>query len=365
MKIQKVLALIVSLALVIALLAGCSSNDANKAKEAVQEVQQAAEEKAEEVKEEVTEAVEEAKEEVTEAVEEVKEEVTEAAEEATEAAAEIVEEVKEEAVEAVEEAKEAVEEAAATDVKTITVIATQTPHADILELVRDDLKALGYDLEVTVASDYVVENPAVAGGDVLANFFQHVPYLNQYNDSVEDGQKLAGVIKTHFEPMAIYKGTKSSLDELAEGDKIAIPNDPTNMARALLLLQDAGLIKLPEGTGLESVVTKEDIVENAKGIEILESNAEQISGQLADVAFGVINGNYAGIAGLTILENGVFAEPADGLAGTTYVNLFAVKPENENADWVKALEQVIYTEKVYNFLLEGNFVPSFTVEAAE
>ena len=118
----------------------------------------------------------------------------------------------------------------------LSVIATENPHAEILELVKDDLAALGYDLDLTIATDYVIENPATAAGDVMANFFQHLPYLAQYNGSVSEAEQLVPVIYTHFEPMAIYAGTKSSLDDIADGDKIAIPNDPVNENRALLLL---------------------------------------------------------------------------------------------------------------------------------
>ena len=148
----------------------------------------------------------------------------------------------------------------------LSVIATENPHAEILELVKDDLAALGYDLDLTIATDYVIENPATAAGDVMANFFQHLPYLAQYNGSVSEAEQLVPVIYTHFEPMAIYAGTKSSLDDIADGDKIAIPNDPVNENRALLLLQDAGLIKLPEGTTLESTCTPLDVVENTKNL---------------------------------------------------------------------------------------------------
>jgi D-methionine transport system substrate-binding protein len=147
----------------------------------------------------------------------------------------------------------------------ISIIATENPHAQILELVKDDLAALGYDLDLTVVTDYVVENPATSDGSVMANFFQHIPYLNSYNESVSDDEKLVGVVYTHFEPMAIYAGTKESLADIAQGDRVAIPNDPTNENRALLLLQEAGLITLPADTTLESTCTPLDIVDNPYG----------------------------------------------------------------------------------------------------
>ena len=166
----------------------------------------------------------------------------------------------------------------------ISVIATENPHAEVMELIKDDLAALGYELELTVVSDYVVENPATSAGDVMANFFQHVPYLAGYNAEVSEEEQLVAVIYTHFEPMALYAGTKATLEEIAEGDKIAVPNDPVNENRALLLLQNAGLIKLPEGTTLESTCTPMDIVENPYNLEIVELNAELIPGARADVA---------------------------------------------------------------------------------
>ena len=247
--------------------------------------------------------------------------------------------------------------------KKTALIATPSPHAEILELIKDDMKAKGYEMDITVVTDYVTENPAVAGGDAIANFFQHVPYLAGYNETASEKEKLVGVIPTHFEPLAIYKGTKDSLEAVAEGDKVAIPNDPTNMTRALLLLQDAGLITLPEGTTLDSIVTKEDIVENNYNLEIIEANAEQIPGLRADVAYAVINGNNAALANLNPSVDGIFAEPADSQAAAAYVNLFAVKPENENSDFVKALQACVYTQKVYDLIVERGFVPTFTPAA--
>lgn len=241
----------------------------------------------------------------------------------------------------------------------LSVIATPTPHGEILELIRDDLLALGYELDLQIVTDYVVENPATAGGDVDANFFQHIPYLAQYNDSVADGEKLVGVIPTHFEPLGIYAGTKTAFDDLAEGDIIVIPNDPTNMTRAFILLADAGLIELPEGTDLSSIVTKFDVI-NPKGLDFMDANAELAPGLRDDAAFVVVNGNNASLAGLNPNTDAVYAEKAESLAGQSYVNLFAVKPENEEADFVKALEQCVFTQKVYDLIVERGFVPSFT-----
>ena len=242
----------------------------------------------------------------------------------------------------------------------LSIIATENPHAQILELVKDDLAALGYDLDLTIVSDYVVENPATSDGSVQANFFQHIPYLNSYNTSVGEADQLVGVVFTHFEPMAIYAGTKTSLADIADGDSIAIPNDPTNENRALLLLQDAGLITLPEGTTLESTNTPESIVENPYNLDIYEVNAELIPGLRSDVAYAVINGNNAVLASLVPYVDGLYAEGPDSLAAKNYVNLIAVKAENVEADWVLALQQAIYTQKVYDLIVASGFAPTFT-----
>ncbi len=242
----------------------------------------------------------------------------------------------------------------------LSVIATENPHAEVMELVADDLKELGYELELTVVSDYVVENPATAAGDVMANFFQHVPYLAQYNADAAEDEKLEAVIYTHFEPMAIYAGTKTDLAAIAEGDTIAVPNDPVNENRALLLLQNAGLIKLPEGTTLESTCTPMDIVENPYKLEIVELNAELIPGARADVAYAVINGNNATLVDLIPNVDGLYVEAADSEAAKAYVNIVVVKPENADAEWVKALEKVMYTQKVYDLIVAAGFAPTFT-----
>ncbi len=250
----------------------------------------------------------------------------------------------------------------------ITIGATTPPHGIILEALVDDLKAEGFDLEIVILTDYVTGNPATSAGDLDANYFQHGPYLKQYNDSVPDDQKLAAVIGVHYEPFALYAGTKATLDELAEGDHIAIPNDPTNGARALFLLQDAGLIKLKEGLTPETGATVLDIVENTKNLAIDELNAELIPAALQDVAYAVINGNYATGAGLNPQTDSLFLEPLDGGAAATYINYIVVKPENVNEPYVKALEKVLFTQKIYDFILnspdfKGGVIPVFEVPA--
>lgn len=248
--------------------------------------------------------------------------------------------------------------------KKYTIMATPSPHAEILDLIKDDMKALGYDIDVMVVTDYVSENPATAGGDVYANFFQHIPYLEGYNASVDASKQLVGVIPTHFEPLGIYPGTKTSLDQIEDGDKIAVPNDPTNMTRSFILLADAGLIQLPEGTTLNNTVTKFDVI-NPKNLEFQEVNAELAPGLRNDVAFAVINGNNASLAGLNPNKDAVYTEQPDSLAAQSYVNLFAVRAENKDSDFIKALEKCVYTQKVFDLIKDRGFTPTFEVPAAE
>ena len=247
----------------------------------------------------------------------------------------------------------------------IKVAASTTPHAIILEFIKDDLAALGYDLDIMEVTDYYVANPATAAGEVDVNYFQHLPFLNAYNDSVEnEDEKLVAAFGVHCEPYGIYPGTKKDLSEIAPGDKIAVTNDPSNETRALLLLQDAGLITLPEGANPDSGLQKEDIVET-NGLEIIEMDAEKIPATLDDVAFAIINGNYVLDAGMTVRDDALYTE-AESLTGKTYINYLVVRPENENADWLLALESVLATEKVKNFILEnegfaGGVIPTFEV----
>lgn len=248
----------------------------------------------------------------------------------------------------------------------IVIGATPSPHVLVLEQVIDDLKALGYDLEIVTFTDYVLPNPATSAGELNANYFQHLPYLNEYNKNATAEDQLFAAIPVHYEPYGLYAGTKKSLDELAEGDSIAVTNDPSNETRALLLLQDAGLIKLPEGTGPDSSLTALDIVENPKNLKIVELNAELIPASLGDVAFAVINGNFAIGAGLKPSEDALFLEPTDGEAGKTYTNYVVVKVGEENAPFVEALRQVLYTAKVRDYILgnpdfAGGVIPTFEV----
>ena len=246
----------------------------------------------------------------------------------------------------------------------ITIAASTTPHAIILEYIKDDLAALGYDLEILEVTDYFIANPATAAGEVDANYFQHIPFLNAYNASAPENEQLVGAIGVHCEPYGIYPGTKKDLKDIAPGDRIAITNDPSNETRALILLAEAGLIVLPDGVDADSNLAKEDI-KDAKGLDIYEVNAEMIPAMLDDVDFAVINGNYVLDAGMTVRDDALFTE-AEGVTGKIYINYIVVKPENVDAPWLKALEQVLCTQKVKDFSLNneslaGGVIPTFEI----
>ena len=252
--------------------------------------------------------------------------------------------------------------------KKVVIGATPSPHVLVLEQVAEDLKALGFDLEILTFTDYVLPNPATASGELDANYFQHLPFLNEYNKNAAADAQLVAAIPVHYEPYGLYAGTKTALDELTEGDKIAVTNDPSNETRALLLLQSAGLIKLADDVGPDSSVTALDIKENPKNLEIVELNAELIPASLGDVAFAVINGNFAIGAGLSPAEDALFLEPAEGDAGKTYTNYVVVKAGDENADYVEALKKVLYSQKVKDYILTnpdfaGGVIPVFEVPA--
>lgn len=252
--------------------------------------------------------------------------------------------------------------------KTIKIGATPVPHAEILELIKDDMAEKGFPLEIVIYTDYPLVNPAVADGSLDANYFQHHPYLDEYNSSAADDQKLTSVIDVHYEPFAIYPGKTKTLEELQDGATISVTNDPSNEARALLLLESAGLIKLKEGAGLSATIL--DIEENPRNLNIVEMDAAQLARTLPDVDFAVINGNFALDAGLNPTRDAVFIEPADGEAAKTYTNLVAVRPENADSDWVKALKECLNSQKVYDYIttnedFKGGVVPAFTVEGAE
>ena len=240
--------------------------------------------------------------------------------------------------------------------KTIKVAASATPHAIILEEAKTLLKKQGWDLEIKVFDDYVQPNNVVESGEFDANYFQHIPYLENFNK--EKGTHLVNAGGIHYEPFGIYPGTEKKLDELKEGDTIAVPNDTTNEARALLLLQDNGIIKLKDGAGLEATV--KDIVENPKNIKIQELEAAQGSRVKDEVAFVVLNGNYALEAGYSVEKDSIAYEKSDSEAAKTYVNVIAVKEGNENNEGIKALISVLKSDEIKKFINEkfnGAVVP--------
>ena len=239
---------------------------------------------------------------------------------------------------------------------TIKVAASATPHAEILEQAKPILAKEGWDLEVTVFDDYVQPNLVVESGDFDANYFQHIPYLDNFN--AEQGTHLVNAGGIHYEPFGIYPGTKSSLDELAEGDTIAVPNDTTNEARALLLLQDNGVITLKDGAGLEATIN--DIAENPKNIKIQELEAAQVARVKDEVAFVVLNGNYALQAGFSVAKDSIAYEKADSEAAKTYVNVIAVKEGNENSEAITALVNVLKSDEIKQYIndtYDGAVIP--------
>ena len=235
------------------------------------------------------------------------------------------------------------------DDKTITVAASATPHAEILEEAQPLLEKEGYDLEVTVFDDYVRPNEVVESGEFDANYFQHIPYLEQFNE--EKGTHLVNAGGIHYEPFGIYPGTKDSLDDLEDGDSIAVPNDTTNEARALLLLQDNGIITLKDGAGLNATV--KDIEENPHNVEIVELEAAQVARVTGETAYVVLNGNYALEAGFSVAKDALAYEQADSEAAKTYVNIIAVKEGNENSDKIKALVDVLKSDEIKDFINEN------------
>ena len=245
-----------------------------------------------------------------------------------------------------------------TDNTTITVAASSTPHAEILAVAKEVLAKDGWTLNVTEYADYVVPNNVVEDGEMDANYFQHQPYLDTFN--AENGTHLVTVAAIHYEPFGIYAGTKSAIADLAAGDKIAVPNDGSNRARALLLLEAQGLIKLTEGVGMEATVL--DIAENALGLEIYEMEAAQIAGVLDSVAMGVINGNYALAAGLNAGTDALATEDAASISATTYANILVVKEGNENNEKIQALKKALLSQEVKDFInntYSGAVVPIF------
>ena len=263
-----------------------------------------------------------------------------------------------EAAEAESTEAESTETAAEVESKgTITVAATPVPHAEILEAAKDLMAAEGWDLEIVEFTDYVQPNEVVESGDVDANYFQHKPYLDTFNE--ENGTHLVSAGAIHYEPFGIYAGKSDSLDELADGAEVLVPNDVTNEARALLLLQDQGLLTLKEDAGLTATIN--DITENPKNLDIVELEAAQLPRSLQDADIAVINGNYAIEAGLKVTD-ALAVEASDSLAAQTYGNVVAVREGDEESDKTKALMEVLTSDDIKEFIetkYDGAVVPLF------
>ena len=239
---------------------------------------------------------------------------------------------------------------------TLKVAASPTPHAEILEQAKDALAAEGITLEVTEYNDYVIPNTAVEEGDMDVNFFQHKPYLDDFN--AERGTHLVSAGAIHYEPMGVYAGKTASIDALADGAVIAVPNDTVNEARALLLLQDQGIIKVDPEAGLAA--TPNDITENPKNISFKEVEAAMLPNIVNEVDLAVINSNFALGGGLNPVEDALASEGAESEGAKTYGNIIAVKEGKENDPAVQTLVKVLQSEEMQTFINEtyqGAVVP--------
>lgn len=243
------------------------------------------------------------------------------------------------------------------DSKTLKIGASVTPHAEILKVAKEVLAEEGITLEIVEYNDYVIPNTATESGELLANYFQHQPYLTDFN--AENNTHLVSVAAIHYEPFGIYPGKTKSLEDLADGATIAIPNDGTNEARALYLLEAQGLIKLKDGVGFTATIL--DIASNPKNLVIKEIEAAQIARSLEDVDLGIINGNYAIQAGLKVSTT-LAVEDKNSEAAQTYANIVVVKEGNENNEAVQALVKALKSDKVKNYInetYEGAVIPIF------
>ena len=242
----------------------------------------------------------------------------------------------------------------------IRVAASPTPHAEILAVAAEILAQEGYELEIVEYDDYVQPNLVVDSGELDANYFQHSPYLESFN--AENGTQIVSVGLIHYEPFGIYAGKTASLEELPDGAEIIIPNDGSNETRALLLLQQEGLIKLADGIDASSNATVYDIADNPKNLVITEMDAAQLARSLPDVDLAVINGNFALAAGLNAAEDALAVEDASGDAAQTYANLLGVKAGRENDPAIQALLRALQSDQVRDFINEnfgGAVVPIF------
>lgn len=239
--------------------------------------------------------------------------------------------------------------------KKIVIGASPTPHAVILKEAAKLLKAKGYDLEIKEFNDYVLPNTALDSKELDANYFQHQPYLDDFNKKKGTNIVSAGAI--HYEPFGIYAGKTKAIADLKDGASVAVPNDTSNEARALLLLQAQGLIKLKNGAGITA--TQKDIAENKKNLKFTEMEAAQLVRALPDVDLAVINGNYALQGGLKV-SDAIAVEADDSLAATTYANIIAVRKGDENREDIKALVEVLKSDEIKTYIkntFNGAVVP--------
>ena len=237
----------------------------------------------------------------------------------------------------------------------IKIGATPSPHAEILEAAKEALKKKGIDIEIVTYNDYVQPNLATDQGQIDANYFQHLPYLEDFNK--ENNTHVVSVGKIHYEPFGIYAGKSKDLKAIQDGAKIAVPNDTTNEARALLLLEANGIIKLKDGAGLTA--TKQDIVENPHNVEIYEVEAAQIPRSLDSVDFACMNGNFALQANYKP-SDALATEDVKSEAAQTYANIIAVSEKNKDAEWAKTLVEVLHSKEIQDFInkkYEGGVVP--------
>ncbi len=241
---------------------------------------------------------------------------------------------------------------------TIKVGASVTPHAEILEAAKPLLEAEGYTLEIVEFNDYVQPNLNVESGELDANYFQHKPYLDDFN--AENGTNLVSAGAIHYEPFGLYPGKVATIEELPDGATIAVPNDGTNEARALMLLEQEGLITLNEDAGFTATIL--DIADNPKNLVITEIEAAQLARSLADVDMAVINGNYAIQAGLSAKTDAIAIEDAEGEAAQTYANIVAVASGHENDEAIQALMKALTSEEIRTFIndtYDGAVIPIF------
>ena len=231
------------------------------------------------------------------------------------------------------------------DEYTIVVGASAAPHAEILEVCKPILQEQGYTLKIKTFADYIIPNTSLEDEEINANYFQHITYLNDFN--LEHGTHLVSVGAVHYEPFGIYAGSKNDLSKVANGDKVIVPNDATNEARALLLLEEQGLIDLKDDAGIKA--TKNDIVSNPYNLDIIEMNAEIIASVKDDAAFAIINGNYAITAGLKV-SDALAIESSEGMAATAYGNVLAVKEGHENDAKIKALYEALTSASVKEYI---------------